>query len=381
VTDTFFARLLDSTTSSTGYACRGAAGSAAEWDLGMGEVRYPMPARLRGEIGRAVEGIESPAYSDPVGELALRRAFSDFAGLPDPAAAPRYSMLVTAGGKEAAVLAARYLLAQSESGGALVPSPGWEPYRLWIEAAGREVIGYDPVRVAADPSILGVLARRASRPPALLILNYPHNPTGTELSQPGMDEIVRCADRMGMPVLSDEVYRSFGTTVVSAAHAPDADPGRHLVVDSCSKSLAAAGLRVGFLLGHQDVVSAVAAVRATYASCTSIVTQVIATALLTSPTARSWLAEVRADIQANHTAMTEQLCERGIQVAGAGGIYLWCRIPADRSPVRANASRARAVVTDGAGFGAADHFRLCVARAGLDPVAAADAVVATVGGR
>ncbi|WP_371878849.1 aminotransferase class I/II-fold pyridoxal phosphate-dependent enzyme [Amycolatopsis roodepoortensis] len=65
--------------------------------------------------------------------------------------------------------------------------------------------------------------------------------------QQGMDRLIEIAAEHHLPVVSDEVYRLFAAGYVSAAHAPARDPYRHLVADSCSKALAVAGLRVGFL--------------------------------------------------------------------------------------------------------------------------------------
>ncbi|UUV32271.1 hypothetical protein NQK81_02125 [Amycolatopsis roodepoortensis] len=43
------------------------------------------------------------------------------------------------------------------------PRPGWEPYRLWLDAAQAEQIGYDPIALAAEPDLLRQLI--ADSPP------------------------------------------------------------------------------------------------------------------------------------------------------------------------------------------------------------------------
>jgi aspartate/methionine/tyrosine aminotransferase len=379
VTDPYFARLLASLTApDAGYArpADDAAGGVVDWDLEVGEARYPLPVDVRSDIGRVVAELGRVWYSSPVGEAALQNAYQDHVGLPVDSRCPA-QVLVTAGGKEAAWLAVRYLLHRGEVAAALVPSPGWEPYRLWLQAAGCVRIPYDPLALAEAPMLLRQWLIDAAVRPGLLIVNYPHNPTGAAVSQAGMDEIVQIAAEHGLFVVSDEVYRVFGQDGVSAVFAPDRDLARHFVVDSCSKALTVAGLRVGFLLADAGIVADLAAFRAAYASCTSVLTQRVATLLLDSDVVRAWLGEVRAAVNSDREVVAAALTDRGVQVVSHGGLYVWCRTP-DPAALAEVPQGGSARFTPGGGFGAPDHFRLCVARAGLDPAAAVDAVVSTL---
>lgn len=386
MTDPFFARLLKGLTGpGAGYAQAASPprdGDAAlgALDLRVGEARYPLPAVLRAGIGDTAAALGELRYSHPGGEDGLRTAYLDHL-LARPDTAGPGTVLVTAGGKEAAWLATRYLLRLSAGvGPVLVPCPGWEPYRLWLDAAQAEQIVYDPIALAAEPDLLRQLIADSPTPPALLILNYPHNPTGVALTQQGMNRLIEIAAEHHLPVVSDEVYRVFADGTVSAAHAPARDPHRHLVADSCSKALAVAGLRVGFLQAAPEVVWDLTAFRASYASCTSILTQHIAALLLTDPGARSWLADVRASAERDRQATVTALAGHGVAVTSHGGLYIWCRVPDPGQQPDTGLDRPGALVTTGHGFGAPDHIRLCTARAGLDPATAAAAVATTLRG-
>ncbi|MGW6728787.1 pyridoxal phosphate-dependent aminotransferase [Nocardia sp. NPDC055029] len=377
--DPFFARLLDALTGpGAGYSRTGAP-TAATLDLGVGEARYPMPPALRSALGQTTAEIDELWYSDPRGESDLRQAW--LAQLHPGGPADPATVLVTAGGKEAAGLALRYALYRQDGGPVLVPSPGWEPYRFWSEAAGARVLTYDPIAVAADPDLLRRLIIGCDPTPRVLVVNYPHNPTGVGVDQAVMDVFVEIAATFGIWLVSDEVYRVFGDASVTAARSPARDPSRHIVVDSVSKALAVAGLRVGFLHADRTVVDALTAYRGAYASCTSVLTQRTAAELLTNPAAHAWLTDVRAAVAAGRTATADALTDAGIEVVSHGGLYLWCLIPdavALRAPSR---SSDGARLTAGAGFGDAQHFRVCTARADLDPLAAAAAVVETMRSR
>ncbi|MGN2638533.1 pyridoxal phosphate-dependent aminotransferase [Nocardia takedensis] len=346
-------------------------------DLGVGEVRYRPPAHLRAEIGAAAAGIEGMWYSELAGETPLRAAYLDHLGLggEDPD-----RVLVTAGGKEAAFLALRYLMRRRAAAAVLVPWPGWEPYPLWARAAGVQVFGYDPLEVAANPSVLRERLRACDPRPVVLVVNYPNNPTGACVSREVMDEIIGIAVEFDLEVLSDEVYRVFGEPPVSAVHAPGFDPRHHLVVDSVSKSATVAGLRVGFLHAEPEVVADLAAYRGAYASCTSVLTQRVATELLISAAARAWLAGVTESVTETRAATADALTAHGIEVTSHGALYVWCRVPTDKTMPRepvAGGARLRG----GAAMGATDHVRVCTAREDLDPHFAAAAVARTLRGR
>ncbi|MFF2088514.1 pyridoxal phosphate-dependent aminotransferase [Nocardia sp. NPDC058176] len=375
--DPFFTRLLDALTApGAGYARSSTAPVEPGLDFGVGEARYPMPGAVREALAARLAGMDRLWYSDPRGEADLRATYLDHLH-PDTAADPA-TVLVTAGGKEAALLAVRFALHQQGGGPVLVPVPGWEPYQLWVEAAGAGVLGYDPSALAADPGRLRALIAESAPRPRVVVLNYPHNPTGTELTQAAMDEIIAIAADFGVSVVSDEVYRVFGQTPVSAARAPAFDPRHHFVVDSVSKSLASAGLRVGFVHADQRVIDALTAFRGAYASCTSVVTQQLAVTLLADPGASTWLTTVRRTVAVDRAAAAAALTEAGIDVVSHGGLYLWCKTPDPAALPSPGPAPVGARVTAGAGFGAPDHFRVCTARADLDPVAAAAAVVQTV---
>jgi aspartate/methionine/tyrosine aminotransferase len=347
-------------------------------DLSVGEARYPIPQTVRSEIAAVVGDLDTLWYTNPTGDIGLRQAFlrhrfGTETGRLDPA-----QVLITAGGKEAALLAVRYLLTRDGNTTVLAPQPGWEPYGMWLRAVGATVIGYNPTELAVDAEGLRRMVADAHRRPGLLILNYPHNPTGLDIDQSHMDALMDAATELDLSVVSDEVYRAFANKPSSAAQAPAFDPHRHLVVDSCSKWLAAAGLRVGFLYADADTITAITGLRATYASCTSPLTQAVAHTLLTNPVATAWLDDVRATIAGTRDALAEHLTARGVPVTSAGGLYVWCRQPDQPLPP---VSEPAAWLTDGTGFGAPDHVRICPARAGLDPRIAADAVIANLRGQ
>lgn len=357
----------------SGYARR------FEWsnalDLNIGEAQYPLPESVRSELTDALHSVERPWYSSPRGEEELRAAYLDRIGRPETAAP--VEVMVTAGGKEAAWLAVNYALSVRGVAMAAVPRPGWEPYSLWLRSAGCPITAYDPLLLAADPEYLREVARACAPDPTLLIINYPHNPTGAWLDQDRYDQLLAISAEVGIAVVSDEVYRAFAPAPASALLAPAFDPAKDVAVDSCSKWLAAAGLRVGFLTAGSRTVEDLVLYRSSYASCTSVLAQTAAATLLSGRASAAWLATVRDQVVDSREAVAVRLAAAGVNVQSHGGLYLWCALPAS-SELIATESQERAVLAEGAGFGAPDHVRVCTARAGLDATAAARAIVATL---
>lgn len=107
----------------------------------------------------------------------------------------------------------------------------------------------------------------------VLILNSPCNPTGQVMSKEELDKIAALALKHNFFVLSDEVYRSIiydGAKAYSIAQ-NEAVKDRVIIVDSCSKSSAMAGFRVGFLVGPEELITlATKATENVYSSTTSV---------------------------------------------------------------------------------------------------------------
>ena len=203
MSDPYFARTLELVTDpAAGYArpMGSAAGLAGGLDLSVGEARFPFPPPVQDVVRDAVSGLDRLWYGDPAGEAGLRAAYATTL----PTTADR--VLACAGGKEAAWLAVRYLVHRDRVRRVLVPRPGWEPYTLWLTAAGCDVVGYDPATLATNPAnLIDLLPPGLADGPTMVILNYPNNPTGISIGQDGMDQLRAIAGDYGLPLVSDEV--------------------------------------------------------------------------------------------------------------------------------------------------------------------------------
>lgn len=135
----------------------------------------------------------------------------------------------------------------------LVGDPMYATYEGVIAASGAKLV---PVPLRAENgfriSAADIEARLTDRSRAIL-LNTPHNPTGTLLRSEDIDAIGRLAVQHDLWLVVDEVYEELvfeGVTFTSPFDRADlAD--RVVVVSSISKSHAAPGFRSGWAVGSE----------------------------------------------------------------------------------------------------------------------------------
>ena len=137
------------------------------------------------------------------------------------------------------------------------PVPTFSMYRLLALASGSTPVG---VRLNEDWSLNpeALLAELQAPAGRLAFLASPNNPTGNCFAVEQIEAILRGTDRL---VVVDEAYRLFygGTLRDRLADYPNL-----AILNTFSKSMSLAGLRVGYLIAHPEVVSAVNRVRLPY---------------------------------------------------------------------------------------------------------------------
>ncbi len=104
------------------------------------------------------------------------------------------------------------------------------------------------------------------RVPALgVVLANPNAPTSLALSRADILSVVADQEKRGRVVLVDEAYVDFGAESVAR---DIGDYSNLLVVHTLSKSRSLAGLRVGFALGHEDLIEGLTRIKDSFNSYT-----------------------------------------------------------------------------------------------------------------
>ncbi len=140
---------------------------------------------------------------------------------------------------------------------ALIPDPGYPPYRSGTEFAGgvpyflplRRENGFLPDLDAIDPQVL----KRAK----ILYVNYPNNPTGAVAPESFYRKVIDFARKHGLLVVHDAAYSEMWYDEKPPLFL-QFDGAKEVGVEfhSLTKTYNMAGWRVGWVAGNPEVVSA-----------------------------------------------------------------------------------------------------------------------------
>jgi N-succinyldiaminopimelate aminotransferase len=197
-----------------------------------------------------------PGRGQPVLLEAIARHQQRFYGL---TVDPGSELLVTAGATEA--LAAT-ILALIEPGDEVVTfEPFYDAYGGLI-ALGGGIHRTVPLRAPDFQPDLDVLRAVVTDRTRLIIVNDPHNPTGTVFPRHTLELIVELAHQHDALIVTDEVYEhlTFGVPHVPIATLPGAWE-RTVTISSGGKTFSLTGWKVGWLSAPAAIVTAILAVK------------------------------------------------------------------------------------------------------------------------
>ena len=159
---------------------------------------------------------------------------------------PETDVTVTAGGTEGLFCAIQAIVRQGDE--VVLLDPAYDSYAPAVELAGGRAVRVSLQRPGFAIDWERLRAALQSPRVRLLILNFPHNPSGTTLAAADLDQLAALLRGTGAFVLSDEVYEHMlfdGRRHHSVLTHPElAD--RSLVVSSFGKTYHATGWKVGY---------------------------------------------------------------------------------------------------------------------------------------
>lgn len=223
--------------------------------LGVGEPDFVTPERyMKAAFEAAMAG--ETHYTSNYGLPALREAIADhLQRLYGVRYDPQREIIVTVGVSEALLLATHALLDPGDE--ILCPDPYYVAYPPCVTLAGGEFVPVpteqeNEFRVTAD----AIEARVTERTKALLI-GYPANPTGAQMTRDDLQEIADLAARRDLLVISDEIYDrlTWGVEHTCFASLPGMKE-RTVLLGGLSKAYAMTGWRVGWLCAPSDILEA-----------------------------------------------------------------------------------------------------------------------------
>ncbi|MER8068803.1 pyridoxal phosphate-dependent aminotransferase [Streptomyces sp. NPDC094034] len=289
-------------------------------NLGQGFPDTDGPEEVREAAVRALREGKGNQYPPGPGVPELRAAIAGHQlaryGL---AHDPDTEVLVTAGATEAIAAA---LLALVEPGDEVIAlEPYYDSYAACIGMAGgtRVPVTLRP-RDGAYHLDLDELRDAVTDRTRLILLNTPHNPTGTVLSREELTAVADLAVARDLLVVTDEVYEHL---VFEGEHIPLASfPGmreRTLTISSAGKTFSFTGWKVGWVTGTPELVRAVRSAKQFLTYVASGPFQYAIAEALRLP--ESYFEGLRADLRAKRDLLSTGLAAAGFEVYRPAGTY------------------------------------------------------------
>lgn len=244
---------------------------------------------------------------------------------------PDTEVLVTVGATEAIAGAVLGLVEPGEE--VVLIEPYYDSYAAAVALAGgvRRTVALVPDHPSGFRLDHDGLRAAVTDRTRLLIVNSPHNPTGTVFSAADLAVVAEVALRHDVLVLSDEVYEHLVyQDTADDSDAPDGPrhiplatlPGmaeRTLTVSSAAKTFNVTGWKTGWVSGPAELIAATRAAKQflSYVGATPF-QPAVALALRTE---HEWIAQNRAALQAKRDLLSNALRETGFPVHHCPGTY------------------------------------------------------------
>jgi LL-diaminopimelate aminotransferase len=231
-------------------------------DLGIGNPDRPTPAAVVEAMRAAVADPANHGYPPFRGTPAFRASAAAYMRRRFGVTVDAESQVLCLSGAKEGI--AQLTLAYADADAVtLVPDVYYPVHGRATGMAGGELHamhvgpenGWLPDFAAVPPDV--------ARSARLMILNYPHNPTGATATPGFFEAAVAFCRRNGIVLVSDLAYAEIvfdGHRAPSVLQVPGAMEVA-IELHSCSKSFNMAGSRIGFAVGAPDVVEALYAVR------------------------------------------------------------------------------------------------------------------------
>jgi N-succinyldiaminopimelate aminotransferase len=239
---------------------------------------------------------------------------------------PDTEVLVTVGATEGIAAAVIGLVEPGSE--VLLIEPFYDSYSPVIAMAGAQRTA---VPLVADGRGFALdtdaLRRGVSPQTKALIVNSPHNPTGTVLSRQELEAIAEIAVAADLLVITDEVYEHL--VFDGQRHVPLATlPGmaeRTVTISSAAKMFNCTGWKIGWACGPSELIAGVRAAKQ-YLSYVGGAPFQPAVALALN-TEDAWVAGLRESLQGKRNKLAAALADLGFDVHDSSGTYFLCADP------------------------------------------------------
>jgi len=292
-------------------------------DFGVGDPAYPTPEFIRRVAADGLDRHASAGYPSYVGSMHLREEIARwmqrrFAVDLDPAD----EIMVTVGSKEAVFHFPEAVLNPGDV--ALVPSPGYPPYKTGATfAEGRTYYYPLAARTGFLPDFKTIPQEIVERA-KILWVNYPNSPTGRTPPDSFYEETVSFARENDIVLASDEAYTEIYFTSPPRSFLEFGREGV-VVFQSLSKRSAMTGYRIGWMCGDKTLVTLMKKLKTNIDSGAPDFVQDAAAAALNDEV---HVEAARSEYRAKMELLMDAFSTAGLSAQPPdAAIYIWQKVP------------------------------------------------------
>jgi len=149
---------------------------------------------------------------------------------------------------------------------AIVPAPSFPIHVYAVALASGNVISAGCTQPDKFLSNIANVAEHLYPRPKVVVLNFPHNPTGTVVEKDFFAEVVKLAKKFGFLVIHDFAYGDVGFDGYQPPSFLSVPGAKEVGVETTtmSKGYNMAGWRVGFCAGNAEMIRALATIKGYY---------------------------------------------------------------------------------------------------------------------
>jgi aspartate/methionine/tyrosine aminotransferase len=226
--------------------------------FGAGEPDFATPAHIVEAARQAALDPATHKYSPSAGLPELRSAIAEKTSADLPMAFKASQVVVTNGAKQAVFNALASIIDPGDE--VIYATPVWSTYTEVIKLVGGIPV---PVKTTQENNFHlhaeDIERATTDRTKALLVVS-PSNPTGAVLDEQELNDIAQLALDRHIMVITDEIYEHLtyeGHRFTSILKTAPALAEQAIIINGVSKSFAMTGWRVGWMVGPQEIITAV----------------------------------------------------------------------------------------------------------------------------
>jgi aspartate aminotransferase len=274
------------------------------------------------------------------------------------------NIIASSGAKQALMVALQAILDPQDE--VIFTAPYWVSYPDMVKLCGAIPVAITPEDGTFTPRLQDIEQNVSSYTKAIII-NSPNNPSGAVYPDEFIKEIVQFAEKKGIYLIMDDIYRKLVFGGVTPANPFDyitdfSDNSKLIIINGVSKVYAMTGFRIGWAVTNKKLIKVMANIQGHQTSGPSVLLQKAAIGAING--IQSGTESLRITLENNRKVMMQQLnAFDGVHVIPPDGTF-YCFV--DFSAYNKNSTelsnflleKVRVLTMPGVEFGREGYLRL-----------------------